>query len=349
MPQRRRPMTPRAGSRSAPAGRAPSARRRSTRRRACTSRTTRRTRQPALGGGERDPATQALRFRPAAVHGAYGIRPTARPRVRWPRSSRECLRERSAGGDPVDGQLVLGERMAERPGLLVGRRPADSAPGSCRGGVAAVAHASARSSGRRAARRRRPRRGSAAPASGRTQPRSRDDVMTTAVIPRRSRGRPPTSASASGSAPSASTAARSCMILRCWRPPRSAGRTGRRWPFVVSPTARFSRRPRSAIEAAARTATSTVESSPLPGLHPPLEVEEDPDVGGLLEVELLDLDLAVAGGRLPVDPVEAVARGVRPDGRRERASSGGCARAPSGCPRCSPPGRRHSGSRSTRG
>ena len=56
----------------------------------------------------------------------------------------------------------------------------------------------------------------------------------------------------------------------------------------------------------------------LAGLHPPVEVEEDPDVGGLLQVELLDLDLAVAGRRLPVDPVEAVARRVGPDGRRER-------------------------------
>ena len=49
-----------------------------------------------------------------------------------------------------------------------------------------------------------------------------------------------------------------------------------------------------------------------------LEVEDDPGVGGLLEVELLDLDLAVARGRLPVDPVHRVARGVRPHRRRER-------------------------------
>ena len=54
------------------------------------------------------------------------------------------------------------------------------------------------------------------------------------------------------------------------------------------------------------------------GLDAALEVEEDPHVGGLLEVELLDLDLAVAGRRLPVDPVERVARRIRPDGRRQR-------------------------------
>ena len=108
------------------------------------------------------------------------------------------------------------------------------------------------------------------------------------------------------------------MILRCWRAPRSAGRTDIRCPNAVRPTARFSGATRSAIEAAARIANSTVDVVAGAGLDPPIEVEEDPDVGGLLEVELLDLDLAVAGGRLPVDPVHAVARGVRPDGRRQR-------------------------------
>ena len=49
-----------------------------------------------------------------------------------------------------------------------------------------------------------------------------------------------------------------------------------------------------------------------------LEVEDDPGVGGLLELELLDLDLAVARGRLPVDPVERVAGRPGPDRGRER-------------------------------
>ena len=55
-----------------------------------------------------------------------------------------------------------------------------------------------------------------------------------------------------------------------------------------------------------------------PGLDPALEVEDDPRIGGLLEVEFLDLDLAVPRGRLPVDPVHAVARRVRPDRRGQR-------------------------------
>ena len=48
------------------------------------------------------------------------------------------------------------------------------------------------------------------------------------------------------------------------------------------------------------------------------QVQDDPGIGGLLEVEFLDLDLAVAGGRSPVDAVHAVARCVRPDRHRER-------------------------------
>src|SRR6185369_7700612 len=53
-------------------------------------------------------------------------------------------------------------------------------------------------------------------------------------------------------------------------------------------------------------------------LNRSLEVEEDPGVGRLLELELLDLDLAVAGGGLPVDPVEGVTGRIWPDGRGER-------------------------------
>ena len=55
-----------------------------------------------------------------------------------------------------------------------------------------------------------------------------------------------------------------------------------------------------------------------PGLVRRVEVQEDPRVGGLLEVELLDLDLARPGRRPPVDAVHRVARRVRPDRRRER-------------------------------
>ncbi len=108
------------------------------------------------------------------------------------------------------------------------------------------------------------------------------------------------------------------MILRCWRLPRSAGSMRRSMgvdgdPHRAiledrlvgdrggNPDGRLDRR----LIAAA-------------GLDRALEIEDDPRIGGLLELELLDLDLAVAGGGAPVDPVEAVARRPRPDGRRER-------------------------------
>ena len=101
-------------------------------------------------------------------------------------------------------------------------------------------------------------------ASGRMNEVSADGVMTIAVMPRRSRPRLVRSASSSGVRPSASTAASNWRILRRWRAPRSAGSTVSRWPLTVSPTARFSPNALSAMDAAARTATSVVESSPDP-------------------------------------------------------------------------------------
>ena len=81
-----------------------------------------------------------------------------------------------------------------------------------------------------------------------------------------------------------------------------------------------------------------------PGLDRALEVEDDPRVGGLLELELLDLDVAVARGRLPVDPVEAVARRPRPDGRGERRRLERPLGDGVGCPRGSRPAAATAGS-----
>ena len=91
-----------------------------------------------------------------------------------------------------------------------------------------------------------------------------------------------------------------------------------RLPVVVSATARFSSIARSAI--GRRDADADLDRGVVAGarLDGALEVEEDPDVGGLLEVELLDLDLAGPRGRRPVDPVEGVAGRVRADRRRQR-------------------------------
>ena len=108
------------------------------------------------------------------------------------------------------------------------------------------------------------------------------------------------------------------MILRCWRPPRSAGSdrlavaVDRHPDGAVLEQRLVGDRGRGPDGHLDRRLVAAA------ALDRPLEVEEDPGVGGLLELELLDLDLAVAGGRLPVDPVEAVARRVRPDGGRER-------------------------------
>src|SRR3990170_1996914 len=56
----------------------------------------------------------------------------------------------------------------------------------------------------------------------------------------------------------------------------------------------------------------------LAGLHAAIEVEVDPQVGRLLEIELLDLKLLVTGRALPVDAVVGVARCVGADGGDER-------------------------------
>ncbi len=142
--------------------------------------------------------------------------------------------------------------------------------------------------------------------------------MTIAVMPRRSRPRPVRSASSSGVRPSASTAASSWRILRRWRAPRSAGSTVSRWPLTVSPTARFS--PERLVGDRRRGPDRDLGGGVVAGarLHGGVEVEEDPGVGGLLEVELLDLDLAESRGRAPVDPVHRVARRVRAHRRGER-------------------------------
>ena len=60
------------------------------------------------------------------------------------------------------------------------------------------------------------------------------------------------------------------------------------------PTARFSARVWTAIEAAALIAVSTEADSGGPACVAPLEVEQEPQVGGLLQVELLHVQLAVA-------------------------------------------------------
>ena len=50
-----------------------------------------------------------------------------------------------------------------------------------------------------------------------------------------------------------------------------------------------------------------------------LKVDEQPHIGRLLEVELFDLDLPAPGGAAPVNSIEAVARSVGPNGRRQRS------------------------------
>ncbi len=57
---------------------------------------------------------------------------------------------------------------------------------------------------------------------------------------------------------------------------------------------------------------------PHPGVRGTLEVEHDPQVGSLLEVELLDLELAVAGAREPMHAADRVAVDVGPDRADER-------------------------------
>ena len=170
-------------------------------------------------------------------------------------------------------------------------------------------------------------------ASGRTHDGSSEAVMMTAVIPRRSRPTDPMSVSTSGV--------------------RGVGFDGRQQLHdllvLAAPAVRRQVRGPAGVH---RHADGPVLVDGLVGdrggrpdrglgrgllaaarLDAALEVEDDPGVGGLLEVELLDLDLAVPGRRLPVDAVHAVARGVGPDAWWRAVSSGASAPARRGCPR----------------
>ena len=115
------------------------------------------------------------------------------------------------------------------------------------------------------------------------------------------------------------------MILRRWRAPRSAGRIGSAVPVdghAHGPVLDRAPCRRSTPRLARRPRRSTV---PLARLDRRVEVEDHPGVGRLLEVELLDLDLAVPCGRRPVDAVHGVAR-ARTAGRPSRAGwSAACA------------------------
>ena len=107
------------------------------------------------------------------------------------------------------------------------------------------------------------------------------------------------------------------MILRCCRPPRSEGRWAMRdgvdrhpdGPVLADRLVGDGRRGLDRDLGGRLFAPAD--------LDPALEVEHDPGVGGLLQFELLDLDLAVPRGHPPVDPVHAVARRVGPHGRHE--------------------------------
>ena len=88
---------------------------------------------------------------------------------------------------------------------------------------------------------------------------------------------------------------------------------------AVIATARLSLRVRSAIDAAIVTAVSTDASVPTPAWTARSRSSGDPQVGGLLEVELLDVQLGVPRARQPVDPVDRVAVHVGADGADERA------------------------------
>ena len=331
---------------------------------------------PSRRSGPRTPTSDAADGRPASgsrsarrCRGRAGRRRATRPATRHitttrptsasPRPARAAA-GRATGRASIVGPSAAvirpGPRRAAGPGSTC-RPSARTRPGRGAGRGRAWRRprvgigSAARTPGRGLRRRRRPGEGAgverdhdaahaaraaARPAAG---PRtgSSEAVMTTAVMPRRSRATDADERLDERGRRSASTAARSCMIFWCWRPPRSAGRCAVRPALTVMPDRPVlgdrlvGDRGRGPDGDLGRRLVAAA------GLDAALEVEDDPRVGGLLEVELLDLDLAVAGGRLPVDAVHAVARGVRAGRSWPAASSGASARARRGCPRGWPP------------
>ena len=241
------------------------------------------------------------------------------------RSSRQGLRQGLVGADHGDRHLELRQRVADARGSA-GARPR-------------------RPPRRRAARTRRwssstttvpiPRVRSVA--SGRTNDGSCEAVMTIAVMPRRSRLTPVTQGLGERR-PAVGLDRREQLedleplagaaVGRQDRQPVAAGGHARRRGSRRAPCRRSTpRRGR---------ATSVVDRSPLARLDGRVEVEEDPGVGRLLEVELLDLDLA-RSARSSASGCGSSSRPARTAGRSSRAaSSGACAPAWRGRPRCWP-------------
>ena len=156
------------------------------------------------------------------------------------------------------------------------------------------------------------------PEIGRIQLRSSDGVMMIAVMPRRSRATPSTSMSPSGWSPFGHHRREDLhhlLILARAAVGRQAAdaRTGRGHRHVAV----LEQRPRRDRSGDSHAIFDRRLVAPA-GVRRALEVEEDPYVGRLLEVELLDLQLALAGAAAPVDAVVRVTRRIRPDAGRVR-------------------------------
>ncbi len=261
---------------------------------------------------------------------------TLLPQPTTPRPATSCSPKRAPGPHDVGAHVVLGEAVQQGPhGSLERLRAGESAGWSPSGRSGAWCTRCASGSMRQATGAMP---GRAVAASGRTQDGSSDGVTTRTTMPRRTRPALSSSISDERRRPLRLRHGQEAQDLV---PLADAAVDGDDGPAQADGLHAHAAAIGEGVAGAsgsrdARRRSRRWRSRRMPTWTPRCEVEEDPQVGRGLDVELLDLQLLVTGARAPVDAIEGVARGVGTHARHDRREHAGPARPRADAPRWPP-------------